>query len=115
LKAVNVNDVLDVLEKRYLSQQYYTEASNTLIVFNPFCTNTNLYSKKHVHYYDSLCGPNSDTIEDSRPHVYKFAAIVMQNLRNYLAYQRLDHDEFANQTVIVSGESGAGRALNFSF
>ena len=51
LNNFNLNHILDILEKRYLNEIYYTEASLTLIALNPFKNVDYLYSKNLIEFY----------------------------------------------------------------
>ena len=51
MKNFNLNDILDVLERKYLHDVYYIEASLTLIALNPFKNVDYLYSKGLIEFY----------------------------------------------------------------
>lgn len=89
----NVACVLSMLKERYKNGKIYTTADPLLVAVNPFKDLGNA-TDEWIEYYRDL--PDITTAE---PHVFKIARVALNNL-----------EEYGNsQTIIVSGESGAGK------
>jgi len=97
--------VLHVLQVRYEQSIVYTRAGPMLLALNPFRNIPELYSRDRLRSYANLHA--SDTAESSpaEPHVYGVARA---------AYRGIWH-EGVPQTVLVSGESGAGKTETTKF
>ncbi|KAL8270345.1 hypothetical protein Esti_005732 [Eimeria stiedai] len=89
----NVACVLSMLKRRYLAGKMYTMADPLLVAINPFKDLGNA-TPKWIEYYRSA--RNSAQTE---PHVFKIAKFALANMEDYNK----------SQTIIVSGESGAGK------
>ncbi|XP_033106826.1 myosin-2-like [Anneissia japonica] len=85
--------VLYCLRERYLAGRYHTQTGSTLVAVNPF-KETGLYAAYVIHQYH--LNPKVQ-----RPHVYGVAEAAFNNLSRRLGN--------INQSIIVSGESGAGK------
>jgi myosin heavy subunit len=83
--------VLHCVKKRYTNDSIYTYIGTILIAINPYKT-LPIYSLSMMKNYQA-------SFNTQPPHVFAIAAE---------AYQRL-LDEKINQSVIISGESGAGK------
>jgi myosin heavy subunit len=75
-----------------------------LIAVNPYKWYDGLYSEQKRHYYSNrLVWEHTSIDEDPRammePHVYEVSA---------LAYKGLSMSDGEDQSILVSGESGAG-------
>ncbi|KAK2194494.1 bifunctional P-loop containing nucleoside triphosphate hydrolase/Myosin head [Babesia duncani] len=93
LPQTNIPCVLDYLRHRFLNNQIYSTAEPLLIAVNPFKdlgNATDAVIGEYVRAPDSLKVP---------PHVFATARKALENM----------HDYKYSQTVIVSGESGAGK------
>ncbi|XP_059168016.1 unconventional myosin-XIX-like isoform X3 [Physella acuta] len=97
LNPINEATVLDCLEERYTHDIYYTSAGTTIVAVNPFKDVPQLY---HIHtIYDYH---NSHQTKD--PHIY----IIAEK-----AYTQMVREQGkVNQSIIVSGESGAGKTVS---
>tara|TARA_B110000971_G_C19840339_1_gene422236 strand:+ start:41 stop:709 length:669 start_codon:yes stop_codon:yes gene_type:complete len=89
LNNLNEAPLLHLLKRRYLNNDIYTNVSNISISFNPYKWIDGLYDNPSSTKY---------TV-DRIPHVYSVASISVEKMLK-------DHQ---NQSVIVSGESGAGK------
>lgn len=85
--------VLDNLERRYSTDEIYTYTGSILIAVNPFKDMSHLYD---AHMMSMYRGARQG---DLNPHVYAVADAAYEALRN----------EDASQSILVSGESGAGK------
>lgn len=83
--------LLDLLRRRYAEESIYTFTGDILISINPYKTIRELYTFPDIHSFSLL-----DTPE---PHVYVTAD---------RAYRSLLRDKRC-QSILVSGESGAGK------
>jgi myosin-5 len=92
--------VLHNLRYRYLKQKsIYTYSGLVLVAINPFQSLDELYSVETVEIYS---GKLRAEVE---PHLFAIAEEAFQCLSM----------ENRNQTVIVSGESGAGKTVSAKF
>lgn len=91
------------LKVRHIREKPYTRTGDIVIAVNPYQWFDGLYSEdKRCYYSNRLVWENSE--EDPRavmePHVYEVSA---------LSYKGLAMGEGINQSILVSGESGAGK------
>jgi myosin-5 len=90
------------LKLRHIDEQPYTRTGDILIAVNPYKWHKNLYTeKKRVYYSNRLVWENheGDPRAAMQPHVYEVSA---------LSYRGLIEGD-VNQSILVSGESGAGK------
>eukprot|EP01119_Soliformovum_irregulare_P020308 TRINITY_DN6548_c0_g1_i8.p1 TRINITY_DN6548_c0_g1~~TRINITY_DN6548_c0_g1_i8.p1 ORF type:complete len:1188 (-),score=488.31 TRINITY_DN6548_c0_g1_i8:69-3632(-) len=90
--------ILHNMAKRYETNTIYTYTGSILIAVNPY-RKLNIYSKDMI---DAYCGQPLGRLS---PHVYAIA----EN-----AYRSMLTDE-TNQSILVSGESGAGKTETTKF
>lgn len=93
---------------RHLHEKPYTRTGDILIAVNPYRWYYELYTEqKQTYYSNRLVWDKSSSEGDSRstmePHVYEVSA---------LAYKGLTCGEMEDQSILVSGESGAGYVPN---
>ncbi|XP_053396881.1 unconventional myosin-VI-like isoform X2 [Mercenaria mercenaria] len=93
LMYLNEATLLNNLKMRYLKNKIYTFTANILIALNPYAKIPDLYSSDCRHKYK---GKSLGTMP---PHVYAIAD---------KAYRDMKVNK-ASQSIIVSGESGAGK------
>ncbi|RIB05104.1 putative myosin MYO2 protein [Gigaspora rosea] len=98
LSYLNEPAVLHTIKTRYLQHNIYTYSGIVLIAMNPF-QSVNLYSQDIINAYS---GKRRGELE---PHVFAIAEE---------SYRCMIRDE-KNQTIVVSGESGAGKTVNARF
>ncbi len=87
--------LLDILRRRVAVDDIYTSTGSVLISINPYKRIEGLYEKP-LRYYAS---DDAEANSAARPHVYKIAN------RALLSLCRVKR----NQSIVVSGESGAGK------
>jgi myosin-6 len=84
--------LLNNLRVRYKANEIYTYTAHILVAVNPF-QDLPLYSQKHLEQY------RNKSIGLEPPHVFAIADNAYRNMRN----------NNISQSIIVSGESGAGK------
>ncbi|NWH60688.1 MYO19 protein, partial [Geococcyx californianus] len=96
VNPVTTTTVLKCLQARYRVNVFYTNAGCSLVALNPFQPTSYLYSPELMREYHVALRP-----QDLKPHIF---AVAEQTYRN--VQSRIDP---VNQSIIVSGESGAGK------
>lgn len=113
--------LLDTLRRRFLSDKVYTTTDSVLISINPYKKVEGLYEQPCLYLdipeISSKSDPSALPVEPRgkglKPHVFKIANDALCSMvTNGDARFNIDlHDtrKHVNQSVIVSGESGAGK------
>ena len=83
------------LHTRYMSDLIYTYSGLFLVAVNPYCP-LPIYTNEYVKMY------KGQSREDTGPHIF---AVSDQAFRHLV-------EEGANQSILVTGESGAGKTEN---
>ena len=105
--------LLNLLKRRYMDDQIYTTAGSMILVsVNPYKLIPGLYDDP-LKYFD-LPEEDEELSDAMPPHVYK---VANQTLHSMLSFQEGAASSTANnfgerlmnQSIIVSGESGAGK------
>lgn len=86
-------DVLQNLRSRYDMNEIYTFTGNILIAVNPFQRLTHLYSNHMMEQYKGMA------LGELSPHPFAIADAAYRQMIN----------EGISQSILVSGESGAGK------
>jgi myosin heavy subunit len=94
--------VLDNLRRRFEDDNIYTSTGPILVALNPF-KDVDLFSQEHMALYQMMQGGDVQTLPGTeyQPHCYKVAQQALDHMR------RTKRD----QTLITSGESGAGKTV----
>lgn len=95
LTHLNEASVVHNLQQRYVSDLIYTYSGLFLVTVNPY-TPLPIYGRDYVKMY------RGRTREDTKPHIFAMADEAFRNLV----------DEGQNQSILVTGESGAGKTEN---
>lgn len=95
LTHLNEASVVHNLHMRYQSDLIYTYSGLFLVTVNPYCP-LPIYTNEYVKMYK---GQNR---EETRPHIFSMADEAFRNLV----------EEGENQSILVTGESGAGKTEN---
>ncbi|EPX72489.1 myosin type V [Schizosaccharomyces octosporus yFS286] len=95
LTYLNEPSVLQALRYRYENQHIYTFSGIVLVSVNPYQLLSELYNESVIKRYHE----NQECTKE--PHLYSIASACYSALTN-------DNE---NQTIIVSGESGAGKTV----
>ncbi|XP_055622770.1 myosin heavy chain 95F isoform X1 [Toxorhynchites rutilus septentrionalis] len=93
LMFLNEATLLDNIKNRYYKDKIYTYVANILIAVNPYKEIRDLYSKTTIKRY------NGKSLGELPPHVYAIADKAIRDMRVLKM----------SQSIIVSGESGAGK------
>lgn len=135
--AQNVNDLISLsylhepaimycLQQRFLLDRIYTSTGPILLAVNPF-KNLGIYSEKTVvQYRDAGAAAkfNSDMVKKLPPHPFQIAdnayrSMVSNALLNRSLLRSNPYGEVGlvaqNQSILVSGESGAGKTETTKF
>jgi len=103
LPSLHEAAILYNLKYRHEAMKPYTRVGDIVIAMNPFCWLTELYTPEKMGSYVNKLIDNVNTTGDSKsgldPHVYEVSA---------LSYRGLAVDG-CQQSILVSGESGAGK------
>ncbi|XP_059217991.1 myosin-I heavy chain isoform X2 [Stomoxys calcitrans] len=86
------------LRVRYEQEKIYTYTGSILIAINPY-KHLDIFNKDYVSLY---CGQRLGKIE---PHVFALAEASYRSLL----------DDYCNQAIVISGESGAGKTESTKF
>ena len=95
LTHLNEPSVVHNLHQRYQADLIYTYSGLFLVTVNPY-TPLPIYGRDYINMYKGR------SREDTRPHIFAMADEAFRNLV----------DEGANQSILVTGESGAGKTEN---
>ncbi|NWI04373.1 MYO19 protein, partial [Tichodroma muraria] len=96
VNPVTTRTVLKCLQARYSVNLFYTNAGCSLVALNPFQPFSCLYSPELMReYHVALCP------QDLKPHIFAVAEKTYRNVQKQM--------DPVNQSIIVSGESGAGK------
>lgn len=95
LTHLNEPSVLNNLENRYNDDVIYTYSGLFLVAINPY-SNIKIYNQEYIKLY------HGSLKEDVPPHIFAIAEETYQNLLS----------EKIDQTILVTGESGAGKTEN---
>ncbi|PGH27808.1 hypothetical protein AJ80_00596 [Polytolypa hystricis UAMH7299] len=95
LTHLNEGSVIHNLHTRYKSDLIYTYSGLFLVTVNPYCP-LPIYTNEYIKLY------KGQSKEDTRPHIFAMADQAFRNLV----------EEGENQSILVTGESGAGKTEN---
>ncbi|XP_025851861.2 unconventional myosin-XIX isoform X1 [Vulpes vulpes] len=96
VNPVTLETVLRCLQARYAADTFYTNAGCTLVALNPFKPIPQLYSTALMREYHAAPQP-----QKLKPHIFTVGEQTYRNVKSLI--------EPVNQSIIVSGESGAGK------
>ncbi|XP_074869644.1 unconventional myosin-XIX isoform X2 [Carettochelys insculpta] len=96
VNPVTTTTVLKCLQARYTVDVFYTKAGCSLVAVNPFQPICRLYSAELMKEYHTALRP-----QELKPHIFAVAEQTYRNVESQI--------EPINQSIIVSGESGAGK------
>lgn len=99
LSHLNEPSVLNVIKLRYSQFNIYTYSGIVLIAVNPFQRNDELYSSYRIRRYANT------RRGDEEPHLFAIAEEAYRCMIN----------RKENQSIVVSGESGAGKTVSAKY
>ena len=104
--------ILHCLQNRYIGGNIYTNTGPILIALNPF-KSVPLYTPQILESYYNFGLLKSQGIEGCRalpPHVYAVADAAYRDMMRVMSQSLTAKPQTAiNQTILISGESGAGK------
>ncbi|KAJ6260674.1 Myosin-11 [Drechslerella dactyloides] len=95
LTHLNEASVVHNLHTRYQSDLIYTYSGLFLVTVNPYCP-LPIYTNEYIEMY------RNRSRDETQPHIYAISDAAFRNLL----------DERENQSILVTGESGAGKTEN---
>ncbi|KAI4949284.1 hypothetical protein J4E91_005022 [Alternaria rosae] len=95
LTHLNEPSVIHNLHMRYQADLIYTYSGLFLVTVNPYCP-LPIYSREYINMY------RGRSREETKPHIFAMADHAFRNLI----------EEGTNQSILVTGESGAGKTEN---
>ena len=106
--------VVECLQHRYNEDYIYTSTGPVLLALNPFQTLRGLYGEGSMKKYWEKAERNSKEILP--PHVYAIADNSFRSMMRKLDESiGLDAPVDCDQSILVSGESGAGKTVTTKF
>lgn len=109
LQHANEPSMLEALNDRYQAGKIFTFAGSTLICVNPFQP-TALFTPEMMNHYvvanmnvAKFSSSLSNDQKDKEPHLYQTAMNAVQQMFR-------ESPKGRNQTIVISGESGAGKS-----
>jgi len=106
--------VVECLEARYSVDHIYTATGPVLLAVNPFQTIRGMYGESTMKkYWDRA---ESNTKQTLPPHVYAIADDAFRSMMRRLDETLGDAEPLGcDQSILVSGESGAGKTVTTKF
>ena len=103
-KDINEVDLLYNLKNRLSEEKTFTNVGPTLIIVNPFKNIKNIYCHEKIEYYiEKQENENPELREKiTEPHLYDLVLIAIREILK---------PNPKNQSLIISGESGAGKTV----
>ncbi|KAK6360451.1 hypothetical protein TWF730_006593 [Orbilia blumenaviensis] len=95
LTHLNEASVVHNLHMRYQSDLIYTYSGLFLVTVNPYCP-LPIYTNEYIEMYKDR------SRDETQPHIFAISDAAFRNLL----------DERENQSILVTGESGAGKTEN---
>ena len=98
LKFLSEQTLLDCLSRRFMADHVYTMTGPVLLALNPLKPIEGLYDYASIREYQRGCG---------KPHIFSVAQRAYQGMCE--AVDDFRHSKLVNQSILISGESGAGK------
>ncbi|XP_047446077.1 unconventional myosin-IXb isoform X2 [Mugil cephalus] len=99
LPSVTEESVLEALRQRFYKHKIYTYAGNILVAINPNKFLPVYYNPMYVKMYEN------QPLGKLSPHIFAIADVAFRAMLN----------RQANQCIVISGESGAGKTESSSY
>jgi myosin-5 len=108
--------VVECLRRRFAQGHIYTNTGPVLIALNPFQNMTDLYGEDVMRrYWNHAEQPALDHDDLLPPHVYAIADNSFRNMMRGLEMSVSSSKKNTNQSILVSGESGAGKTVTTKY
>jgi myosin V len=106
--------VVECLQRRYQEDRIYTATGPVLLALNPFQNIRGLYGESTMRcYWDKAETNNKESLP---PHVYAIADEAFRSMMRSLELSLGTSDRLrCDQSILVSGESGAGKTVTTKF
>ena len=103
-KDINEVDLLYNLKNRLSQEKTFTNVGPTLIIVNPFKNIKNIYCHEKIEYYIQKQELENPELRENitEPHLYDLVLIAIREILK---------PNPKNQSLIISGESGAGKTV----
>ena len=105
MNSLHEAPLLDILRRRWLSDSMYTYTGEFLISINPYHKIPNL-NDNPIRYLD--LSPGRVKFKALTPHVFAIANNALRELIN-CNNDEIKSDRMDSQSIVVTGESGAGK------
>jgi len=103
--------VVECLQQRFQQGHVYTRTGPVLIALNPFEYRPKLYDCMD-DYWNKV---EQSTTEELPPHVYQIADAAFRSMMRGVAMAVNKKQASHNQSILVSGESGAGKTVTTKY
>ena len=105
--------VVECLQHRYEDDRIYTATGPVLLALNPFQNISDLYGESTMKlYWEKSESQSKDTLP---PHVYAIADEAFRTMMRSLEQSLGEDGQCCDQSILVSGESGAGKTVTTKF
>ena len=105
--------VVESLQHRYAADQIYTNTGPVLLALNPFQSIRGLYGETVMKKYFDRAERSLNT--GLPPHIYAIADSSYRAMMRSLEENLENVSIQANQSILVSGESGSGKTVSTKF
>jgi myosin heavy subunit len=99
VEDINEIDLLNNIRNRYIRKQIFTNVGTTLIVINPFEHIEGIFGNSIIEDFLKISLGTTSQTKERKPHIY---STVFQAISSLLVNK-------TNQSIVISGESGAGK------
>jgi myosin heavy subunit len=100
LLNLNEPEIIECLKLRFAKKLIYTSIGPILVAVNPF-ERLNLYEPMIDQYF----GKSTEAARQLGPHIYQLSEVAYQKM----FIDKFNPDKRENQSILVNGESGAGK------
>lgn len=103
MNVLNDAEILHNIKRRFLANEIFTYIGPTLVVVNPYKLLNHIFNSQILNLFKQAVINN--LLSSLPPHIYALAASA------YI--QLFSHNK--DQTILISGESGAGKTENAKY
>ena len=109
LEQLHEPAVVYCLKRRYEDDHIYTYTGKILLALNPFRPLANIYSEQSMQLYRHSRDYAADDMDRPPPHVFAIADDAYRSMMDSMPASSTSRPK--NQSILVSGESGAGKTV----